>query len=455
MLKRRNVHIHLTRDYDPSEPRKGRGQGGGQWTKGGGGGGLGGPSSSELTKAQGRALWEKLQALPMGGVPGGHEYAEEEQALMQEEEAEGTASGIYPYPNWREGGEAAISGTPIGQRTGGATHIHLHRPEGTVQPGKPEKPPWRPRSFAGQPYTHGPMNGELTRLNGLRDDPSLTSEQVAATAPASQISELSETRAHMKRDQAMRGDTEKRNSDPARWDKYSRDREHLHKGIMKKGRRGPDDEHPGQTKMYEGLLSPEVIRRARPEPGQKPTLTLLGGRGGSGKSWFKGKLYDPDHALVLDADKIKHMLPEFTGDNAWEVHEESSHILDRTMKVAKRLGLNIVLDATMKTGPKLLAMAQGYKDAGYKVDGHFMHLPRLKAAQRAIDRRFSPGVKAAKEGGDPSLRGRYVDPDVILQNVDNEKNFEALTKIADNWSAWDNDVGRGEQPKLIARGGNY
>jgi hypothetical protein len=102
-----------------------------------------------------------------------------------------------------------------------------------------------------------------------------------------------------------------------------------------------------------------------------------------------------------------------------------------------------------------MARANAFKNAGYKINGHYMHLPRLKAAQRAISRRFSPGIEAAKKGGDPSLRGRYVDPDVVLQNKDNEKNFEQLSQIADNWSAWDNDVERGQQPKLIARGGNY
>jgi predicted ABC-type ATPase len=225
------------------------------------------------------------------------------------------------------------------------------------------------------------------------------------------MAELNETRAHIERDKQMRGDTKTRFRDDSRANGYTKDRAHLQKAIIQHGRRGPDSEHPGQTKMYEGLLSAEAIKRAKPEPGQQPELTLLGGRGGSGKSWFKDKLYDSKHALVLDA--------------------------------------------TMKSGPGLLARAQAFKKAGYKVNAHYMHLPRLKAAQRAIGRRFSPGIEAAKKGGDPTLRGRYVDPDVILSNKDNEKNFEALSHIADNWSAWDNDVGRNESPKLIARGGNY
>jgi predicted ABC-type ATPase len=442
MGRRRNVHIHLTADYDPSEPRKGKGPGGGEWTKGAGGG---------PTQAQGRGFYAKLTSAGRAGA-GAQEYAEEERALMEEEEAEEHAAGFHPYPSWRKGGEQAIFEQPIGKRTGGATHIHVHG----ISTG-PQAPPathWVPLSLAGHPFVHGPSSGATSRLNSLRDDPSLTSEQVAATTPASQIAELNETRAHIKRDK-MRGDTQAKYHDPATKRAYTRDRRHLQRAIMKKGRRGIDSEHPGQTKFYEGLLSPEAISRATPLPGQQPEFTMLGGRGGSGKSWFKDKLYDSQHALVLDADVIKHMLPEYTGDNAWEVHEESSDILDRVLRFARRHKLNVVLDATMKTRKGVMAKGNAFKRAGYKVNAHYMHLPRLKAAQRAIDRRFSPGIKAAKEGGDPSLRGRYVDPDIILENVDNEKNFEELTQIADTWSAWDNDVPRDTPPKLIERGGNF
>lgn len=55
-------------------------------------------------------------------TPGGHKYAEEERANMQEEEAEQQASGYYKYPNWREGGWPGISSVPLKNNT----HIHLH-----------------------------------------------------------------------------------------------------------------------------------------------------------------------------------------------------------------------------------------------------------------------------------------------------------------------------------------
>src|SRR5690606_24786573 len=107
-------------------------------------------------------------------------------------------------------------------------------------------------------------------------------------------------------------------------------------------------------KIAAHFLSPERIRAATPPDGVQPTFTLLGGRGGSGKSWFKGKVYDPNKAIVLDADEIKGMLPEYEGWNAHQVHEESSDILEGLLRKARELGLNVVLDGTLKTAKSAL-----------------------------------------------------------------------------------------------------
>jgi len=92
--------------------------------------------------------------------------------------------------------------------------------------------------------------------------------------------------------------------------RYTPEREKLHGRIM------------------DGLLHPDKIRSAMPPPGQKPKFIILGGRGGSGKSWFRNNLYDPSTTVILDADEIKEKIPEYKGWNANQVHEESSDILD-------------------------------------------------------------------------------------------------------------------------------
>ncbi|MDR2701106.1 MAG: zeta toxin family protein [Spirochaetaceae bacterium] len=207
--------------------------------------------------------------------------------------------------------------------------------------------------------------------------------------------------------------------------RYKEVREKLHGAIM-------------QT-----LLAPDKIRMAKPDPNSEPTFTILGGRGGSGKSWFKGKVYDPAKCVVLDADEIKAMLPEYQGWNAQDVHEESSDILEQMIGMCIREGLNVVLDATMKTADSAIAKVLRFKSAGYKVEAHYMHLPSQEAAKRAIGR-------FKGENGD--YTGRYVPVNIILKNTTNEDSFDQVRRMADKWSFRDSNGKKGEQPILISEG---
>jgi predicted ABC-type ATPase len=213
---------------------------------------------------------------------------------------------------------------------------------------------------------------------------------------------------------------------------YTPERKRLHQEISRK------------------ILSPEAIRRAIPEPGKNPTFVVLGGRGGSGKSSFThdehtGKPatvneFDSTKFLTLDADAIKQMLqPPYEGWNANQVHEESSELFDEIMKTAQGMGLNIISDATLKSD-KLGGQLAELAAKGYDIEGHYMYLPRQKAAERACGRYLSEG---------PDKRGRLVPPGVILENVNNEENFDKLKKYFKRWSAYNNDVERGQKPQLI------
>lgn len=194
--------------------------------------------------------------------------------------------------------------------------------------------------------------------------------------------------------------------------------------------------------IIRGILSEAAINRATPPEGTAPTFIVLGGRGGSGKSAFtngKVKEFDADKFLVLDSDAIKDRLrPPYQGWNAHSVHEESSDIFDTVTQIAKTLKLNLVHDATLKSdsiGKTVKAM----KEDGYRIEGHYMFVPRQTSAARAVERYL---------GKKKGQRGRLVPVDVILQNTKNEKNFDALKSKFDNWSAYDN---QGAAPKLIGR----
>ena len=195
-------------------------------------------------------------------------------------------------------------------------------------------------------------------------------------------------------------------------------------------------------KKVPGLLAPDRVQAATPQPGQSPTFIALGGRGGSGKSSLNGRVYEESRAIVLDADHIKGMLPEYEGWNAHQAHEESSHVLESVMSMAKILGVNVVLDATMKTGKSIVDKVDEFKKAGFRTEAHYMHLPRQEAAKRAVGRFLNGGEK-----------GRFVPPEVVLGNTNNEKNFDSIKGKVDAWSFHDNSGAKEDGPKLIASKG--
>ena len=177
-------------------------------------------------------------------------------------------------------------------------------------------------------------------------------------------------------------------------------------------------------------------KNARPKDGEKPKFMVLGGRGGSGKSKFNGLVYNKDNYIVLDADAIKEMIPEYHGYNAFEVHEESSDILKQALKKARKAGLNVVLDGTMKSLGSTEKKIKDFSESGYDIEMYYMHLPREKAAERAVGRFM----------GD---NGRYVPLDVLLDMKHNEENFDKLKKYASKWAFYNNDVPTKEDDPIL------
>lgn len=201
---------------------------------------------------------------------------------------------------------------------------------------------------------------------------------------------------------------------------------------------------PERQKLHDKIIN-EALRemdKKMPAPGEKPTLVILGGRGGSGKGSFTNGTvneFDASKLYVLDPDHLKAQLPGYEGWNAAQYHEESSHLADAITLRAISKGTNMLLDVTMKTLPSTEQVVKTFAAYGYHMEGHYMQLPAGKAAIRALGRAFG------KEGG------RYVPLDVILSNVNNEANFNALKKYFKKWSFYTNDVPKGAKPKLKAR----
>lgn len=216
--------------------------------------------------------------------------------------------------------------------------------------------------------------------------------------------------------------------------------------VDKGGHIGPDGRYTPERKkvhmeILRNILNPETVARATPEKGQKPVITMLGGRGGSGKSWItnkaKGGPVDSSKALVLDSDQIKSMLPGYKPALAALYHDESSDILNEVGETARKLGLNVIYDATMQRETSILPRLERHLEAGYDVHAFYMFVPPEQAAERAAKRFWKNG----------NANGRYVPPHVVLGNRTNEDVFDRVKEFASNWGLYQN---MGEAPQFVA-----
>ena len=204
---------------------------------------------------------------------------------------------------------------------------------------------------------------------------------------------------------------------------------------------------PARLRKHDEILNKwfSADRRAgaRPAEGEAPQFIMLGGRGGSGKSYFtKGRvdsetepMFDKKKYIVIDSDDFKKEL----GSKGWDAglyHEEASDLVDQALERARRLGLNVIFDATMKTEKSALKNLNAYKDAGFKTGGYYMHTPPAVAARNSINR-----FKTDK--GDWS--GRFVPPEVVLGNTTNEETFDNIRHLFDDWAVYANMTGRDPQ----------
>jgi predicted ABC-type ATPase len=151
------------------------------------------------------------------------------------------------------------------------------------------------------------------------------------------------------------------------------------------------------------------------------------------------------HSMLIDNDEAKRQFPEFNkGWGANTVHKESQIVEQAVFREALREGRNIVLPKVGSDADKLMTDYIAYaKDAGYKVNVHFVDLDRNKALGRMMGRFIHTG--------------RYLSPELINKYA-NERDgnkiaqaYEALKSMdgIDGCSKWDNDVGRGEKPILL------
>lgn len=144
-------------------------------------------------------------------------------------------------------------------------------------------------------------------------------------------------------------------------------------------------------------------------------------------------------SAVIDSDIIKRMLPEFNdGWGGMLVHEESSQInadlLDESMEIGNNIVLPIV-GAKVSSVERYIELANVH---GYNINIHLNELPNGKAVGRMLKRYFDDG--------------RFINPTYVAAygNAPTQV-YEQIKQRGDisGYSRWNNDVAKGERPKLV------
>ena len=175
-------------------------------------------------------------------------------------------------------------------------------------------------------------------------------------------------------------------------------------------------------------------------------LDIVIGLPASGKSSaITNPVSDEFNMKVIDNDEAKKQIPQYNnGWGACVVHEEAKYIERVVFRKTLQDGDNIIIP---KAGGDAQNLIDNYitraKEYGYTINVHYVELPREKALGRMIRRYIDTG--------------RYLEPKLIdkyVNNVDGnkiEKCYEELKSsgLINGWSKWDNDVAKGESPKLV------
>lgn len=183
------------------------------------------------------------------------------------------------------------------------------------------------------------------------------------------------------------------------------------------------------------------------------TMTMLGGGPASGKS----SVMNPDtsndkHAVTVDPDAIKAMLPGYaemaskSPDAASYYHEESSALAKRFAEVAYSENMNVIYDGTGDGSTKsVMKKVNSAREHGYRVEAKYVTID----TEEAVARNRKRYDDAVARGETPRLP-----PEDMVRNTHAKVTDIAVecAKEFDNIEVWDNNGGKGQQ-KLIAKGG--
>jgi uncharacterized protein YjbI with pentapeptide repeats/predicted ABC-type ATPase len=155
------------------------------------------------------------------------------------------------------------------------------------------------------------------------------------------------------------------------------------------------DEARRNGELGQRVLDALFARATGENSSSRPTMWFIGGTTGSGKSTLRGNgvltnVPNVDSAVDIDPDVIKSMHPDWdNGRGASAVHGWSTQWALYGMRQATAQNRDYVVSGT---GVRVDQMLIG-RDNGYKVIGHYVHVPTDIAEKRMVARGKEGGVQ--------------------------------------------------------------
>ncbi|MCU7756781.1 zeta toxin family protein (plasmid) [Bacillus cereus] len=209
----------------------------------------------------------------------------------------------------------------------------------------------------------------------------------------------------------------------------------------------------GEYTIERKLLHNEIIEsflKGQLQQEQEPEAILLGGGSAAGKSSIgelvsKGYKLQKQNMIWIDPDKIKEKIPEYQGSMesediesmkqaAFLVHDESSDITMKLLKICMKRKLNFMYDGTMKNEVKYKKLIQQLRQAGFSIKAIIVDVP-IKVALERSNMRFK-------------VTGRLVPEHIIEEShMKVATTFSKIKDLIDCYTLYDNT---GKEPEVFA-----
>jgi len=203
----------------------------------------------------------------------------------------------------------------------------------------------------------------------------------------------------------------------------------------------------------DGLLNPD----AETEEDEEPIGMILLGPPGAGKGYWQEQVEEDEYGetgefverdfTAISSDRTKEPIPEYTGENAAEVHDEASKMAKKNLAPkAFEAEHNVIVDKVATSPDSTIDLMEQMEKKGYDMRATFVGVPKEKAAFNAVSRYYDAG--------------RFTPMSFIDEQAYNEDNssasmdtFETIVEEFDipdeKTGTFNNDVEWGEIPEPI------